>query len=242
MPAPAALRRRRRRDSSAGQRRRRRLCRHFQIAQDGSGRKQPGPASPTPAVPGCWAGGLLGRGEIRHAPADTCLRRAVRPGGAVSNAACRRRRRAWPSGLRGRPRRSPHVPEESRGGASTSRQRGARLAVFAGRVGGAGTPGSRPSPEILIAPERSGWKQPHTATPPPAPCGPLRMPGPHGRGSRGRRRGRGASHIPPGRRLGRSGLVAPGPAPQPPSAPAVGPFILSGRRAGGARGDHSASS
>jgi hypothetical protein len=121
---------------------------------------------------------------------------------------------------------------------------GVPCAPAIGRTVAPGLRRSRPSPEILIAPERSGWKQPHTATHPPAPCGPLRMPGPHGRGSRGRRRGRGASHIPPGRRLGRSGLVAPGPAPQPqpPSGPAVGPFSLSGRRAGGARGDHSASS
>lgn len=107
----AALRRRRWRVGSPGRRRRRQPCRHFQIAQDGSGRKWPDPASPTPAVPGCWAGGVVGRGEIRHAPADTCPRRASWPGRAVTNAARRRRTRAGPSGLRGRPRRSQQVPD-----------------------------------------------------------------------------------------------------------------------------------
>lgn len=213
---PAALRRRRWRDSSAGQRRRRRLCRHFQIAQDGSGRKQPGPASPTPAVPGCWAGGLVGRGGIPHTRVGICPRRAVTAGQGRDQRGLQAPK--TPRAFRSARKTAtiPPVPREGRGGASTSRQRGARLAVVAGRVGTAGAPGSRrsrPSPEILIAPERSGWKQPHTATHHPRPADHCGCPGPLAAGVRAGRQPYPTGSPPVQKRPGGARSRAPAPAP-----------------------------
>ena len=140
-----------RRVGSPGQRIKCRPCRHFQIAQDGSGRKWHDPASPTPAVPdwwagglvGWWAGGLIGRGGgIAHTPADTCPRRPIMAGqgrdqrgpqAPKTSRAFRSARKAAtiPTGAR-------LCRKDGRSAASTYRQPDATPAVFAGRVGAAG--------------------------------------------------------------------------------------------------------
>ena len=144
---PAGLRRRRWRVGSPGRRIRCRPCRHFKIAQDGSGRKWPDPASPTPAVPDWWAGGPAGRSGAGGSPilrpvsarAELSCRDQLGPQAPKTSRALRSARKAATIPTGGRLCR-----KDGRSAASTYGQPGATPAVFAGRVGAAGgrAPGS----------------------------------------------------------------------------------------------------